>query len=378
MGKPEYYSDNVHLSNPESNTAIVCLWTKKERIIEKLAPENYRLIGQLYSKDYGLQILIRNLLATPGITDLIVTGIDLNKSSEGLINFFEKGTDNHGKIVGTNIYLDEHIKKEHIKLLRENIKLHDLRNIKSFEELSEYLEKIPGKKPYGQPIKIELPQIIPPARFPSDGSGFKARGKTFADAYQSLLRKILRFGYYNHEEKELSITSISVFIKKFSDEEKKFFKLRKPGKARIKKYEDKNILLLEEAEAWEGLKDVFAGLTHKENLSVMIGKAYLKEKDIESAIDTLDNHPKTLKWDPDPHGNIVIRTENNFIIVNHFDQEGKLLDEFKGSTAKELYRKIDSEDRISMLYHALDIGAELFKAEQALKQGKKYEQDKPL
>ncbi len=378
MAKPQYYSDSVHLSNPDSNIAIVCLWTKKERIIEKLEAKNYRFIGQLYSKDYGLQILLRNLLANPGITDLAVTGIDLNNSSQGLVNFFEKGVDRERKIIGTSIYLDEHIKEEYIAILRKNVTLHDVRNIKDFSELNKYIKQISFKKPYGEPIHVELPKIIPPARFPSDGSGFKARGKTFADAYQSLLRKILRFGYYDHEKNELSITSVSLFIKKFSEEEKKFFKTRKPVELPARKHEDKNVLILEEAESWEYLKDIIAGLTGKENLSILIGKAYLKEKDIESAIDTLDNHPKTLKWDPDPHGNIVIRTENKKIVVNHFDQDGKLLDEFTGSTAKELYRKIDSEDRISMLYHALDIGAELYKAEQALKQGRKYEQDKPL
>ncbi len=375
---PEYYSDSVHSSSPESNTAIVCLWTKKERIIEKLSPENYKLIGQLYSKDYGLQILLRNLLATPSITDLVVTGIDLNNSSLGLINFFKKGVGEQGKIIDTNIYLDEHIKKDHIKKLRENITLHDKRNTKNFQDLNEYLQTIPKKNPYGEPVKIDLPEIIPPARFPSDGSGFKARGKTFADAYQSLLRKILRFGYFDHEKNKLSITSVSLFIKEFSDEEKKYFETRKPEQVSIKLHEDKNIILLEEVECWERLKDVLSGLANKKNVSLLIAEAYIDEKDIESAIETLDNYPKNLKWDPDPHGNIVIRTENQKIIVNHFDQNGKLLDQFEGITAKEIYKKIDSEDRISMLYHALDIGAELYKAEQALKQGRKYEQDKPL
>ena len=54
---PVYYSDTIHLSNPDSEIAIVCLWTKKERFIEKLDPNDYCYIGQLYSQEYGLQII---------------------------------------------------------------------------------------------------------------------------------------------------------------------------------------------------------------------------------------------------------------------------------------------------------------------------------
>ena len=43
---------------------------------------------------------------------------------------------------------------------------------------------------------------------------------------------------------------------------------------------------------------------------------------------------------------------------------------------KELSKKIASESRVSLIYHALDIGAELQKAEICLNQGKKYVQDK--
>jgi hypothetical protein len=56
---PLYFSDNVYLSNPSSETGILCLWTKKERIIERVNPDLYSFIGQLYSKDYGVMILIK-------------------------------------------------------------------------------------------------------------------------------------------------------------------------------------------------------------------------------------------------------------------------------------------------------------------------------
>jgi len=74
----------------------------------------------------------------------------------------------------------------------------------------------------------------------------------------------------------------------------------------------------------------------------------------------------------------LIRIEEGLIKVTHLSSSGSVLEELKGETAKELFKKIASSNKISMIYHALDIGAELNKAELALKKGFKYVQDKEL
>ena len=382
---PVYYADTVHLSNKESNTGIVCLWTKKERVIEKIDPNNYCFIGQLYSKDYGLQILLRNLLANNQIRCLVVTGLDLNDSAQGLINFFEKGIEKDNRIKETEIYLDNKIASEHIQIIRDRVKLIDLRET-NINDLDEELRKLEKQNPKGKEIIIELPDIEPPIRYPTDFSGFKIRGTDFFRAYRYLLKNILRFGLYDEEKKEVYIGNVSFFIEKLTEDDtnylsKRIRKLWEPKLSKKLNYEEKEYetFFVEEMDCWDEIKDAVITMfaENKKNICFMIGKAYIPEKFLEDAVEIVGNNiPK--KWLPDPHGNIVIRTENKTIRAMHVNQNGKAIDEFTGSTAKEVYRKIASNIAISMIYHALDIGAELQKAETAIKEGKKYVQDRPL
>ncbi|MCF7866276.1 DUF4346 domain-containing protein [Candidatus Woesearchaeota archaeon] len=382
---PVYYADTVHLSNKESNVGIVCLWTKKERIIEKLIPENYCFIGQLYSKDYGLQILIRNLLANNQIRYLVVTGLDLNKSAQGLINFFELGVDETNKILDTEIFLDSKIKKEHVDIIRDRVCLVDLRNT-NLNDLNEELLKLNKLNGKGEEIIIDLPDIKPPIRYPTDFSGFKIRGMDFFRAYRYLLKNILRFGIYDGEKKEVFIGNVSFFIEKLTDDDSNYLSKRISNvwESKFSKkfnYEDKEYetFFIDELDCSDEIKDAVMSMfaESKKNICFMIGKAYLPEKYLEDAVEIVGNNISK-KWLPDPHGNVVIRVEDNLIRAMHVNQKGKAIDEFTGKTAKEVYRKIASNIAISMIYHALDIGAELQKAEIALMEGKKYVQDRPL
>ncbi|MGV8169532.1 MAG: DUF4346 domain-containing protein [Candidatus Nanoarchaeia archaeon] len=375
-----YYSDTIHVANPDSENCILCLWTKKERVIEKLSENNYAFIGQLYSRDYGLQILFRNLLASPRIRNLVIVGVDLNNSGDGLLKFFSKGTDETGRIIDTDIVLDEQLTWDKLALLRKRITIHDLRKIKDFSKVEKYLEKLKPKGPLGEKIIVPLPGVAPPTRFPTDFSGFKARGDDFYSAYRSLLSKISRFGIFSPEKKKLEIQNVMFFVTRFSSEDKEYLKSRK--KARIKNFQEfvhdeKKVctVMFQDLEVWDSLKDVCRALMEHENVCVMIGNAFVKEDDLEDVVELLGVTPR-YKWEPDPHGNLVIRVEDGLIKVIHFSQSGRILEEFSGNNAKEIYKKIASGNKISMIYHALDIGGELKKAEMALKKGEKYVQDR--
>ncbi len=227
---------------------------------------------------------------------------------------------------------------------------------------------------------IPLPNVAPPIRFPTDFSGFKARGDDFYSAYRSLLSKLSRFGIFDPEKKTLTITNIIFFVTKFSYEDKKFLKSRKKGK--VKKiseflHDDKTVktIIILELDVWDSLKDICRTLMNQENVCLLIGKAYVDEKNLEDVVELLGTAQR-VKWEPDPHGNIVIRVEDNLIKATHFSQAGNVLDEFSATNARDLSKKIASSNKISMIYHALDIGGELAKAELALKRGEKYVQDK--
>lgn len=77
----------------------------------------------------------------------------------------------------------------------------------------------------------------------------------------------------------------------------------------------------------------------------------------------------------DPRGNFVIRIENQEIIVEHFSMEETLLNTYKAKRATQIYSEMSRNGAISLTSHALYIGAELQKAEMAVKLGLVYEQD---
>lgn len=375
---PLYFSDNIHISNRESETVILCLWTKKERLIEKINPELYSIIGQLYSKDYGVMILIRNLLAKNDIRNLVLTGIDLNESGQIIKALFTKGIEKNGKIKETETYLDKEITQEHIQELQERINFVDLTHIKKFEEINQHLN-FPKKGPKGKNTELPLPQLETPIRLPTDFSGHKARGLTFTTAYKALINYILKFGVYNEEEKKLKVWNTTLIAKKVTEQDKQFLGNKKntkpePDANLNNKYYDS--YFYKKLNAWQELQELAKNHENQNSLNIISFELYIKEKDLEAAYELIGTIPDSQVWDQDPNGALFIRVENGLIRINHLDNEGKTLSEFYADNAKTLYKKIANENKISILYHALDIGGEIKKAEHALKNNKKYVQDK--
>lgn len=114
------------------------------------------------------------------------------------------------------------------------------------------------------------------------------------------------------------------------------------------------------------------------SLAILSQCAHVYAHDYEKALNVVKKQSKYEEWNPDPQGNLVVSLREEEIYIHHVAQSGKLLGEFHGKTAIEIYRYIANQDIISVISHALDIGCELQKAEIALKLGVKYVQDKPL
>ena len=80
----------------------------------------------------------------------------------------------------------------------------------------------------------------------------------------------------------------------------------------------------------------------------------------------------------DPRGNFVIYLSQGKIVIEHLSPSNELLFMFDALTAYELWDVLVRENIITNISHAIYIGTELQKAEIALKNGLKYEQDKAL
>jgi thymidylate synthase len=55
----------------QGQTAVITGWTVKQAIAKHLHPQEYAVIGQLYSPTRGLNFLIRNLLFNPHVRYLV-------------------------------------------------------------------------------------------------------------------------------------------------------------------------------------------------------------------------------------------------------------------------------------------------------------------
>ena len=89
---------------------------------------------------------------------------------------------------------------------------------------------------------------------------------------------------------------------------------------------------------------------------------------------------KYIKWEQDPKGYFLIKVDKaeKVIRVGFCTNDNKMVKEFVGKNAEELYHTILAHDTISIMAHACNIGRELAKAEIALEYGLDYVQDDRL
>jgi dihydropteroate synthase len=120
---------------------------------------------------------------------------------------------------------------------------------------------------------------------------------------------------------------------------------------------------------------------NKENGSISLGrydKAGYKEITMDKPKE-IDATGMERPWRMDPKGYFLIRVNEKLgkIEAAFCDiKENKVRVIIRGDNPVEVYTAMLKEDLISLLDHAADIGVELEKAYIAMKEGKKYTQDK--
>ncbi len=121
-------------------------------------------------------------------------------------------------------------------------------------------------------------------------------------------------------------------------------------------------------------------------LQITSQSAHIYEQDWDNAYKLMKcvfwEREPNLTFDPntqkDPRGYMIINIKDGKINVVFQGLQGEELMNFEGGNAKEIIKKIAQLEILSRSDHLLDIGAELQKAEIALKQGLIYNQDKSL
>jgi len=123
----------------------------------------------------------------------------------------------------------------------------------------------------------------------------------------------------------------------------------------------------------------------EKNTKILQGKWWKIKKNIQTRIEA--KYDKIKDWVMDSKGYFLIRVdrENNLIRVAYciFSKLGNdpihdMIAEVTGKTALEIVNTLITQQYISSLQHAADMGIELHKAEIALKYNYNYIQDKDL
>ncbi|RLJ09719.1 MAG: hypothetical protein DRP15_02685, partial [Candidatus Aenigmatarchaeota archaeon] len=214
MFEPIYKGSRLIVGNPESDIAIVSLWTKKEKIAEKLDKNKYAVIGQLFSAERGLDLLVRNLLANPQIRRIVVTGLDLSKSGIVLQDFFEKGFERgETEITKKPVwrvkseypgYIELDIPEDVLNELRESITLAwvDENELETFN-----LEKIP-KPQKSREKRIFIRKEKETKEYVGEDTVYVVRHEKVAGVWLQILDIIMKYGklcstHYDDNQKEI-------------------------------------------------------------------------------------------------------------------------------------------------------------------------------
>lgn len=376
---PIYYADTVTMGNPSSETAVISLWSNKDHVEDQLNDDHYALLGQLYSQSYGIEILCRNLLANNKIRYLVVTGIDLNDVSPGLINLFEYGLNADNTIPGTDIEVSDEL-AEHLPALNNRITVVDERRSNDFTDLNDTLKALPSLNSKGDEVILDLPDVVQPTRFPTDFAGFRIRGRSFTEAWHQTLRRILLFGEFNPDAQRLTAINLSIHVKAITDDDDALIDAvpRVTTSPTTKEIDGETHTMIhhDTIEAWTDLRGIMQA--KKPPVTITAHEAFLDEDDIKKAIEAAAPRHKHDR-NPDPHGNILVRVEDNAVKLLHCNQRGEVIDEYEGTTKHDLFHHVDAYYKVSLIDHALDIGAEIQKALTALNNDHvDYEQDNPL
>ena len=453
----------------KSCVAICVLWTQTDRFEEALLPEEFRLIGNLYSFN-GISKLIRTIFAYPEIRYIVMCGLDLGKAGEALLLLMKNGVDDNNKIIGNAVIIEKKI-----DFMRRNVEVIDLRNIIKPEKVKDTIKELKRKEPFSEKVEFPEPEAVKPSQFPADDSGFLVHEEKIALAWPKILGDIMRFGSQkkSHYQDVKEITNYMAVIDK-EDPDKPFLppflgltkesleeyypqiltytefegtsytygqRLRhvpKKAEKEMREMIDQIAQIVEElkkspysrraiATTWRieedmnnqnppclitiqcsltenklsltgyfRSNDMFAawpknafGLRKLQQLianqldaelgplTIISASAHIYEPDWKAAEEIAQDYT-TLRWRQDKRGYFVLKVEKGKIRLQHYDNNGPLLQTFEGVKAEEIYKELILKETMSYPEHLAYIGMELAKAEIALKLGIPYVQEEDL
>lgn len=202
--KPHYKPNQLICGRGQ--TAIITGWTVRQSVAKHLSPDEFAVIGNLYSATRGISPLIRNLIANPHVRFLVIinaTKEDKNSGScQCLKDFFEQGfkagksdTGRDCWIVKSAIagYIDPEIPASVLENLRHGITWQEVNTIKDAVSQATTWAKNFLVEPWGEPSIFPETETVPTV-LPGPTYGHRLEGKTIAETWVKILHRIKTTG----------------------------------------------------------------------------------------------------------------------------------------------------------------------------------------
>jgi len=205
--------------NELGDTAIVCCWSRKDRFLQEIikaatVEELKRVvaIGNLYTQERGIDFLIRNLLANPNITKIIIGGRDRSGAGEALFELF------------STAYLEYSIESGYSVAEFPKVKIRNDIEYRAVQELIDSVDVVrtvtskasevaslinsPSQGYCRKIKKIFLPPTEIPTRVSTNEHAHVIRGNSIPEVYLDMLYEIMTFGriddtHYDQRQREL-------------------------------------------------------------------------------------------------------------------------------------------------------------------------------
>lgn len=190
----------------QGQTAVITGWTVKSAIAKHLRPQEYAVIGQLYSPTRGLNFLIRNLLFNPHVRYLVVLNATKEDKNTGagscLLDFFrngfEEGLSDTGRlayVIRSTIagYIDIEVDASALEKLRQSIEFKEVKSIAEACTLAKSFAERETLEPWGLPLEFPMSTVVPTV-LPGPRYGHRIQGKTIAETWVKIIHRIKTTG----------------------------------------------------------------------------------------------------------------------------------------------------------------------------------------
>lgn len=238
--EPLYYSDRLHLINPEGDIGIVTLWSPVKQVLKgltelgmDLAPQSSRVavVANLYGN--GLPQMLRNLLWNPQIVYLLAMGQNLSGSREVLVNFFQMGLEaveylgvSTYRVIDTQRIIDGEVTPANFQNGLQVSAFGKMSEVETKEKLVTFFKTLsPLQLCRVERLNIPIPKTDV-QRFPSEPRHHNILRETPLEAWKELIFRLVRFGYTNQLRKgrRVELQNVKVIIETPQEESEEVLK----------------------------------------------------------------------------------------------------------------------------------------------------------